>query len=240
MLQDYKNRIEKLEDNAKYCLIFDFDGTLYYNPDHDYTDCLIKAHIFSAPYFFKRFDLRHGIDINGLISGDYNTPPRFYYLEGGKHFLSKDALHILITGRHRSQKEKILDVLRKKQYKFDEAFFLDIPLESYPDGASQAELNTFNLHYWNYKMQIINSLNNLETVEKTILIDDDPIICELGKALKINTYTLLIYESRYGKNLKKDVYGRFLCPAYQTPHGLYIEFEQCYPKDHKNTALEVR
>jgi len=140
---------------AKMIVILDFDGSLFYNPANN-----LSLH----------FDLRHIIDKTSFLEQfeDQTELP-----------ISESAEYILITGRHISQKEIILKMLRFKGFTFSQSFFNTL------DRAFRLSEEEFMLEYWFAKVKKIMDIYRSREYSQVIVIDDDSVICQVLSKLNI-------------------------------------------------------
>lgn len=142
----------------KMVFILDFDGSLFYNPSNT---------------FSLHFDLHRIIDKTSFLEQfeDQTECP-----------ISDNAEYILITGRHISQKEIILKMLKFRGFTFSQSFFNTL------DRAFRLSEEEFMLQYWFAKVKKIMDIYRSSKYSQVLVIDDDSIICQILSKLNIPVF----------------------------------------------------
>lgn len=154
------NKLER--KTKKELIILDFDDTIFYNPKNNFSIDINPSNIVEARYFFGEFIRQIGI------------------------FNHRNISFMLITGRDREQRDIILHHLRLKGYRIDNAIFINIYNAYFPNSIQYFDDNSFMIHYWGWKAQIINELKTSNEYKSITVIDNDEIICTMLKELDIN------------------------------------------------------
>lgn len=135
-------------------ILWDFDGVLFRNPEHDYSDDFLKA--------------------ENIISLDELH-------EAGIDF-SRDKINILFTGRGYFQKEKIRYLLEKKGFYFRGFIFWMEDKFKYPIYNPEIEVKEYYKKYYVWKEKIIKFFIKIfET--GVIVVDDDKEVMFIAEKL---------------------------------------------------------
>ena len=154
------NKVER--KRKKELIILEFDDTIFYNPNDNFTIDINPNNIIDARYFFREFISQIGI------------------------FDHRNACFCLITGRDCSQREALLYHLHLKGYRIDNAIFININNAYFPDSIQYFDDSSFLIYYWYWKAQIINELRLSNEYKSITVIDNDDSICTMLKELDIN------------------------------------------------------
>jgi hypothetical protein len=150
---------EKDQDHElKHLVILDFDGTIFFNSNHNFSIDIPLGDVIDAHSFFSELTYQTG------------------------RFIPKNAEFILITGRNQFQKHFIIELLKAKGYKIDQAFF------SQTQRTEVMDESTFLIEYWTAKAKLINQLSKDNRYESIIVIDDDPIVCLMSERINLEVY----------------------------------------------------
>jgi len=86
----------------------------------------------------------------------------------------------LITGRGKYQSKKLIELLEKKGYKFDEYIFFRKFKNQYPHHNPNISLESYFKDYYNFKFNTIKKYidKNTKFYQKIIVIDDNTKIIE--------------------------------------------------------------
>jgi len=203
---------------SKHAIIIDFDNTLYYNPSHDFSSNIKEENILSEEYFFKRLCTKFPeIQYNH----DYIFK-RLYYLKYCEMFhcyYDKITSHILNTGRHISQQEKIITALERKGYTFDNVFFSTTDKELFPEFNQNVNQYDFLTSHYIAKLSNINQIR--KGYKSIFLIDDDPFICHFAKLIRINAIKPILEQSILPNYLGIHSF-------YEDINGISLTFEKIY------------
>lgn len=101
---------ELKRNNKKELIVLDFDDTIFFNPNDNFTIDINPNNIIDARYFFREFVSQIGV------------------------FDHRNVCFMLITGRDREQKEIILPHLRLKGYRIDNAIFINLYNAYFPNS----------------------------------------------------------------------------------------------------------
>jgi hydroxymethylpyrimidine pyrophosphatase-like HAD family hydrolase len=160
-----------LNQEKKHLIILDFDGTLYHNPDYNFSIDIALRDIVDAYVFFNEFALQTG------------------------KLVLKNTEFILATGRSYTQQPFILRLLEEKGYRIDQAFFSQMSSDTSMDET------TFMIEYWTAKARLINQLKLSNEFETITIIDDDGVICSMLEKLNFEVFKAEISRNRFNNAL---------------------------------------
>ena len=155
----------------KNLIILDFDGTIFYNPNQNFSIAIPIEDILRANYFFSEFT--HQSDF----------------------LISKDTEFVLITGRSKGQEGYILNLLRAFGYRIDKSYF------SQTKRTSEVSENEFLISYWTEKAKLINQIRDDDDYSSIVVIDDDKIICSMLQELSFKVYQTKITKQNLSQPL---------------------------------------
>ena len=172
----------------KNCIVFDFDNTLFYNATQNFTINIAPHNIIEAKRFFSHIFLHTEINIEN------NTD------------------FVLITGRPERQKPFILELLRKKGYKFNQAYFRTLDTSFVP----MSEL-AFLRYYREGKVNIISKIKKLSIYDNIYIFEDDQELCFMFHQLGFKVFQVVLYSPLFKNAIE-------LIP-YSLPYLPYIELQ---------------
>lgn len=139
-------------------IILDFDGTIFYNDQKDFSTRMPFCDLLDAHTFFSEYTFQTGKQVN------------------------KNTEFILVTGRYRDQGLLITHLLELKNFKVKRAFFNQLEIDSFDDEES------FLINYWNRKVEIIAQLKVSNEFKSIVILDDDATICSTLRNLNFEVY----------------------------------------------------
>lgn len=142
--------MKKTSTTIKNAIVLNFDGTLYWNPEEDFSMDICFHNIIDSESFFSEF---------------------FYQTR--KNILSNPEI-ILVSGRLPHQKEAILSLLRQKGYNIAKSYFLPEISPSF-----QGDENSFLTHYWFWEVKILTQIRESKEYDSITVIYNDNIICSM-------------------------------------------------------------
>lgn len=162
---------QKQDQEKRNLIIVDFDDTIYYNSNKDFTLNIHLDQVLDAYTFFNEFMFQ----TNEIV---------FHNSE-----------FVLITGRHQDQEEIITHILEMKGYRIDQSFFNQM------DRATPIDENSFLIKYWTAKAKLISELRLSNRYKSITVIEDSDVICSMVKKLGFTVFKAQITKNKNNQSL---------------------------------------
>lgn len=133
--------------------LWDFDGVLFINPEHNYLDEKLKD-----LYVLFKYELEE---------------------EANLIFDDEKYENILFTGRGYFQMERILSILGKRGYIFSKSIFWLRDRYKYPAFNPKIDINEYFNNYYKWKREIIRDY--VKKFKNVIVIDDSETVIQIAK-----------------------------------------------------------
>ena len=159
------------QEKKKNLIVIDFDGTLLFSENHNFTIDIQLNHILDAYTFFNEFMFQ----TNEIVLNN--------------------SEFVLITGRNKNQREIIIPLLEMKGFRIDQAYFNQM------ERTTTIDENSFLIRYWTEKVKLINQLSLSNEYKSITVIEDDSIICSMLSKLGITAYKTQITKDNANQSL---------------------------------------